>query len=166
MRHLQWRAEVGLQRMDWMLTPKNNLMLIAGVVWCLAGAMVIAVGLPLLVQDGPGQPILFALAVVIFLVFYVFIFSRLVTKHSGRIRRESRQRLPFWSFFDKSSYLIMVIMMGGGMALRLGHLMPEWMIAFFYSGLGIALFACGVRFLGVFWRKDVLLATVESPAAQ
>ena len=166
MRHLQWRAEAGPQRMDWMLTPKNNQMLIAGVVWCLAGAMVIAVGLPLLVQDGPGQPILFALAVVIFLVFYVFIFSRLVTKHSGRIRRESRQRLPFWSFFDKSSYLIMVIMMGGGMALRLSHMVPEWMIAFFYSGLGIALFACGVRFLRVFGRKDVLLATVESPAAQ
>ncbi len=152
--------------MHWMHIPKNNLMLIAGVVWCLAGAMVISVGLPLLVQDGPGQPILYALAVVIFLVFYVFIFSRLVTKHSGRIRRESRQRLPFWSFFDRSSYIIMAIMMGGGMALRLCHLMPEWMIAFFYSGLGIALFACGLRFLGVFWRKDVLIATVESPAAQ
>ena len=102
-------------------------------------------------------------AVVIFLVFYIFIFSRLVTKHSGRIRSENRDRLPFWSFFDRSSYIIMAIMMGGGMALRLSHMVPEWMIAFFYSGLGIALFACGVRFLGVFWRKDVLLATSESP---
>jgi len=34
--------------------------------------------------------------------------------------------------------------------------MPDWMIAFFYSGLGVALFLCGVRFLGVFARKDVL----------
>lgn len=152
--------------MEWLHIPKNNLMLIAGAVWCLAGAMVIAVGLPLLVQDGPGQPLLYPLAVVIFLVFYLFIFSRLVSKHSGRIRRESRQRLPIWSFFDRSSYIIMAIMMGGGMALRLSHLMPEWVIAFFYSGLGIALFACGVRFLGVFWRKEVLLATVESPGAQ
>jgi hypothetical protein len=30
------------------------------------------------------------------------------------------------------------------------------MIAFFYSGLGVALFVCGVRFLGAFARKDVL----------
>jgi hypothetical protein len=33
------------------------------------------------------------------------------------------------------------------------------MIAFFYSGLGLALFLCGVRFLGIFARKDVLTLT-------
>jgi hypothetical protein len=39
--------------------------------------------------------------------------------------------------------------------------MPDWMIAFFYSGLGVALFLCGVRFLGVFARKDVLAGVPE-----
>lgn len=34
------------------------------------------------------------------------------------------------------------------------------------TGIGIALFACGVRFLGVFWRKDALLATAETPSIQ
>jgi len=29
-------------------------------------------------------------------------------------------------------------------------------IAFLYSGLGVALFLCGLRFLGVFARRDVL----------
>jgi hypothetical protein len=52
-------------------------------------------------------------------------------------------------------------MMGGGMALRLSHLMPDWMIAFFYSGLGVALFLCGVRFLGIFARKDMLTLALE-----
>jgi hypothetical protein len=50
----------------------------------------------------------------------------------------------------------MAVMMIGGMALRLSQLMPDWMIAFFYSGLGVALLLCGVGFLGVFARKDVL----------
>ena len=50
----------------------------------------------------------------------------------------------------------MVLMMGGGMALRLAHVMPDWAIAFFYSGLGVALFLCGLRFLRVFTRKEVL----------
>jgi len=49
----------------------------------------------------------------------------------------------------------------GGMTLRFSHLMPDWMIAFFYTGLGIALFLCGVRFLGVFARKDVLAPEPE-----
>jgi len=39
--------------------------------------------------------------------------------------------------------------------------MPDWMIAFFYSGLGVALFLCGVRFLGVFARKEVLAPASE-----
>jgi hypothetical protein len=55
----------------------------------------------------------------------------------------------------------MAVMMGGGMALRLSHLMPDWMIAFFYSGLGVALFLCGVRFLGVFKSKEVLALSLE-----
>jgi hypothetical protein len=98
---------------------------------------------------------------VIFLAFYLFVFSRLVRKHTGRIRAREEDRLPFWNFFNASSWAVMAVMMGGGMALRFSHLMPDWMIAFFYSGLGIALFLCGVRFLGAFARKDVLAVEPE-----
>ena len=141
--------------------PKNQLMLIAGLVWCAAGAMVCMIGLPLEVRLAPSQLILVPLAVVIFLAFYVFVFSRLVRKHTGRIRARTEDRLPFWHFFNASSWAVMAVMMGGGMALRLSHLVPDWMIAFFYSGLGVALFLCGVRFLGVFARKDVLAPAPE-----
>jgi small-conductance mechanosensitive channel len=136
--------------------PKNQLMLIAGLVWCVAGAMVCVVGLPLEFTLAPSHLILLPLAGVIFLAFYFFVFSRLVQKHTGRIRARAEDRLPFWHFFNASSWLVMAVMMGGGMALRFSHLMPDWMIAFFYSGLGVALFLCGVRVLGVFARKDVL----------
>jgi hypothetical protein len=141
--------------------PKNYLVLIAGVVWCLAGAMVSMVGLPLELGLAPSHLVLFPLAVVIFLAFYFLVFSRLVQKHTGRIRARTEDRLPFWHFFNASSWAVMAVMMGGGMALRLSHLMPDWMIAFFYSGLGVALFLCGVRFLGVFARKDVLALAPE-----
>ena len=141
--------------------PKNHLMLIAGLVWCAAGAMVCVIGLPLEVGLAPSHLILLPLALVIFLVFYRFIFSPLVRKHTGRIRARAEDRLPFWHFFNASSWAVMAVMMGGGMALRLSHVMPDWMIAFFYSGLGVALFLCGVRFLGVFARKDVLALAPE-----
>ena len=45
-------------------------------------------------------------------------------------------------FFDVRGYLIMAVMMGGGIALRSFHLVPGWFIAFFYTGLGIALALC------------------------
>ena len=146
---------------DLVTLPKNHLMLIAGLVWCAAGAMVCVIGLPLELGLAPSQVILIPLAVAIFLLFYVFVFSPLVRKHTGRIRARTEDRLPFWNFFNASSWVVMAVMMGGGMALRLSHLMPDWAIAFFYSGLGVALFLCGVRFLGVFARKDVLAPATE-----
>jgi small-conductance mechanosensitive channel len=136
--------------------PKNRLMLIAGLVWCAAGAMVCMIGLPLEFRLAPSHLILLPLAVVIFLAFYFLVFSRLVRKHTGRVRAETEDRLPFWHFFNASSWAVMAVMMGGGMALRYSHLVPDWVIAFFYSGLGVALFLCGLRFLRVFARKDVL----------
>jgi len=141
--------------------PKNYLVLIAGLVWCAAGAVVCMVGLPLEFRLAPSHLILLPLAVGIFVAFYFFVFSRLVRKHTGRVRARAEDRLPFWHFFNASSWAMMAVMMGGGMALRLSHLMPDWMIAFFYSGLGVALFLCGVRFLGVFARKDVLALAPE-----
>ena len=136
--------------------PKNYLILIAGLVWCGAGAIVCVIGLPLEFGLAPSHLVLFPLAAAIFIAFYFLVFSRLVRKHTGRIRARPEDRLPFWLFFNASSWAVMVVMMGGGLTLRLSHLMPDWMIAFFYSGLGVALFLCGVSFLGVFARKDVL----------
>ena len=147
--------------MHGLTVPKNHLMLIAGLVWCAAGAMVCLVGLPLEFGLAPSHLILFPLAVLIFLAFYFLIFSRLVRKHTGRIRARPEARLPFWSFFDAPSWVVMAVMMGGGMALRFSHLTPDWMIAFLYSGIGVALFLCGVRFLGIFARKDVLALAPE-----
>ena len=146
---------------DLVAIPKNMLILIAGMVWCVAGAMVSGIGLPLLLNLGFTRLILYPLAGVVFLIFYFLIFSRLVVKHTERIRERPEQRLPFWNFFDTSSYVVMVIMMAGGMWLRLAHILPNWVIAFFYSGLGIALFSCGVRFLGIFSQKEVLLVKGE-----
>ena len=141
--------------------PKNHLILIAGLVWCAAGAMVCVVGLPLEMSLAPSHLVLLPLSGLIFLAFYFLVFSRLVRKHTGRIRARPEERLPFWHFFNASSWLIMAVMMGGGMALRLSHLMPDWVIAFFYSGLGVALFLSGVRFMSVFARKDAVALTPE-----
>jgi hypothetical protein len=149
-----------------LMVPKNNLMLIAGLVWCAAGAMVSMIGLPLEIALAPDHLYMLPLTVAIFLAFYVLVFSRLVLKHTNRIRARPEDRLPFWQFFDTPSWVVMAVMMVGGMALRLSRLVPDWMIAFFYSGLGVALFLCGVRFLIGFARKDVLAPVPERAPAE
>jgi hypothetical protein len=142
--------------------PKNQLVLLAGLVWCVAGTMVCMVGLPLQLTLAQQHLVLVPLAASVFLVFYRFVFSRLVVIHTRRIRARTEDRLPWWQFFNRSSWVVMGVMMGGGLVLRHSHLMPDWMIAFFYTGLGLALLVCGIRFLGVFMRKDVLAAGHEA----
>lgn len=138
------------------LVPKNYLMLIAGLVWTAAGILVAGTGLPLLLATGDQIWWLCPLSVAVFLTFYLLIFSRLVKRHTARVRDFPEARRPVWQFFDARSYVIMAIMMGGGMALRLSHALPDWAIGFFYTGLGVALGACGIRFLSVFAHKRVL----------
>lgn len=136
--------------------PKNYLMLIAGLAWTVAGLFVAGIGLPLLMAEGLQMWWLYPLSVVVFLVFYLLIFSRLVKRHTARVRDYPEAQRPFWQFFDTRSYLVMAIMMGGGMALRFWQVLPDWGTGFFYTGLGLALFSCGIRFLSVFAHKRVL----------
>ena len=53
---------------------------------------------------------------------------------------------PFWHFFDFKAYVIMTCMMSGGIGFRAAGIFPEKFIAFFYSGLGLALALAGVMF--------------------
>ena len=125
---------------------KKYLLLIAGLFWCFAGFMVIKIGFPL-VPKSDFMLLTILGAIIIMLIFYLLIFSSLVYKHEKRVRNYPQEKLPFWYFFDLKSYILIAIMMGGGIALRKFELIPHWFIAFFYSGLGVALFSCGVRFL-------------------
>lgn len=139
--------------MSLLMLKKKYLLLIAGLVWSVAGIMVMKTGFPFVLQSEHVAWDLLG-GIMVFLVFYLRVFSKLVYKHEHRIRRYESERVPFWLFFDLKSYLFVAVMMGGGILLRKLELIPHWFIAFFYSGLGIALFACGVRFIVRFCRYE------------
>lgn len=137
--------------------PKNYLILIAGIVWMFAGFMVMKIGVPIFMNIVTENIIILILSCIVFLIFYLFIFSKLVVKHTNRIKDNPSKSMPFWQFFDLPSYIIMAVMMSGGIWLRSANVLPIWFIGFFYSGLGLALFSCGTRFVSVFFRKKVLV---------
>lgn len=75
----------------------------------------------------------FLLSILVFSVFQIFIFGRLVKKHSARIGAYLEERHFFWKFFDGKSFAIMAVMMTGGIGLRSSGLAPERFIAVFYT---------------------------------
>lgn len=128
-----------------MRIAKYKLLLIAGAVWAAAGVSVVSIGAQALARAAAWIDLPIGAAV--FAAFYFLVFSRLVRKHDRRIEGYAEERLPFYRFFDLPSYLIIAFMMTGGILLRTTGAVGDGFVGPFYTGLGLALFLCGVRFL-------------------
>lgn len=81
---------------------------------------------------------------------FAVMFFKMSIKHTKRIQGYKESYRPFWHFFDLKSYIIMGIMMGGGIGLRNSGLLPDSFIAVFYTGLGSALVCAGILFWVLF----------------
>ena len=124
---------------------KQTLILIAGIVWAIAGFNIVRIGL--VAYQGNFTWWRALLSVAVYAVFQIFIFGKMVGKHTNRILQYEEERHNFFRFFDTKSYLIMVFMMTLGIGLRVSGVVPNGFIAYFYTGLGASLLTAGVLFI-------------------
>lgn len=122
---------------------KRTLLLIAGIVWLMAGFNVARLGV-LSYAVIEKRWYLYVLSAVVFVIFGRMFF-KMSKKHTKRIIGYEEYR-PFWHFFDVKAYLMMACMMSGGIGFRAAGIFPDIFVAFFYSGLGCALALAGVLF--------------------
>ena len=110
-----------------MKVRRNTLLLIAALVWSAAGFNILRIGL---LACPPYRTIVnYLLSAVVFTVFQIFIFGRLVNKHTARISAYEEELHFFLKFFDVKSFIIMAVMMTGGIWLRTGSSRfstPDW----------------------------------------
>lgn len=136
-----------------MKIKRNGLLLLACLVWSAAGSNILRIGL--LAYPAYFSILNIVLSILVFAVFQKFIFGRLVKKHTARINAYTEEKLFFLKFFDKKSFVIMAVMMTGGIGLRATGIAPDEFIAVFYSGLGASLLLAGVLF-GCNYDKTIL----------
>lgn len=127
-----------------MKVKRDTLLLIACLVWSAAGFNILRIGI--LAYPDYLSLLNYLLSLVVFAVFQVFIFGKLVKKHSARIGAYEEERHFFLKFFDVKSFAIMAFMMTGGIALRSSGIAPDRFIAVFYTGLGASLLLAGLLF--------------------
>ena len=127
-----------------MKVKKQNLLLLAGIVWMIAGFNVLRIGLETYVEY--RMIINYAITLMVFLVFWFMVFHKLTIKHTKRIHEFEEELQLFYKFFDLKSFLIMAFMISFGIIIRKFRLLPYRFIAVFYTGLGAALFMAGVLF--------------------
>ena len=127
-----------------MKVKRNTLLLLACLIWSAAGFNILRIAL--MAYPAYRAGINYLLSTLVFVVFQVFIFGKLVKKHTARIGAYEEKFHFFLKFFDKKSFAIVAVMMTGEIWLRSSGLAPERFIAFFYTGLGASLLLAGLLF--------------------
>ena len=135
-----------------MNVKRNTLLLLACFVWIAAGFNIFRIGF---IEYKPYHNIInYLLSVLVFVVFQIFIFAKLVKKHTERIGKYNEEKHLFIKFFDGKSFVIMACMMILCIVLRYGGLAPKRFIAVFYAGLGASLLLAGLKFGYNFIRAE------------
>lgn len=125
---------------------RHTLLFIAGSIWILAGANILRIGILSWLSDTNDWVCKTGVATLIFLLFFLVIFRKLLRKHTQRILQKKEKSCPF-SFFDLRGWMVMIGMITFGVVIRTLGLMPAVFISVFYTGLSTALILTGFLFL-------------------
>ncbi|MDD3321138.1 MAG: hypothetical protein PHS59_06820 [Paludibacter sp.] len=125
---------------------KKCLLFVAAIMWTFAGGMLMFRGVHYLIQQHENFRIQLIVSLFAGLIFYLIVFSKVSLKHSLRIIHLPIERPCFFSFFSWSSYALMFIMIGSGIAIRLSGIVPVNYLSEFYITMGLPLFLSAIRF--------------------
>jgi len=123
---------------------KKALLVIAGVMWCCVGVILTGMAANWL-YFYKGSPRLFAVTgLFIALIVHHFGFLKVVDKNLGRISQLPQKPCAF-SFISFKSYILIIVMISMGIALRHSSL-PKQYLSIVYIGIGVALFLSSIRY--------------------
>jgi hypothetical protein len=132
---------------------RRTLLLIAGCAWSIAGGILIARSLIHLIGVNHYLASEIGIGIVFGILFYLLLFARISKKHITRITLIKIDNPCFFSFFNLRSYLLMTLMITGGISLRLSGLISQDIIYTFFLTMGIPLLISAYRFFYSFIKN-------------
>ena len=132
---------------------RRTLLLIAGCAWTTAGGILITRALVQLIIMRHYLWIEIVIGLVCGMAFYLLLFARISKKHISRITLIKTDNPCFFSFFNFRSYLMMIIMITGGITLRKMDVLNRDVLWTFYLTMGIPLLVSAYRFF-YSWAKN------------
>lgn len=129
---------------------KKILVLLAGLMWCGVGTMLVALAISWLNKyEGPGVVIFFVTGFIAAILIHFFGFLKIADKNLNRLLPLKEKKCIF-SFMTWRSYFIVLIMVSMGIALR-HSTVPKQYLSVLYNGIGLALFLSGTRYFRFFF---------------
>lgn len=150
-----------------MKIKKEKLLIVAGVIWAIAGANILRIGIGSFAPSLEGKNPLALLWMIpvslMILLGFMMMFRKVVKRNTKRILSYSEKKSVF-AFFDLKGYLLMFFMMGLGITLRSVNLLPAAFFAVFYTGLGTALLLAGIFFVKNYFSARSMKGNPNEPA--
>jgi hypothetical protein len=130
---------------------KKILVLLAGVMWCGIGIMLICFAITWLDRyNGNGKLLLYTAGFLGAMPIHHFGFLKIADKNLKRLLPLTEKKCVF-AFMTWKSYFIVLIMVSMGIGLRHSPI-PKQYLSILYSGIGLALFLSGIRYFRFFFR--------------
>ena len=130
---------------------KRVLVLLAGLMWCGVGIMLIRFAVtwlsPLSIKTAG---LYYAAGFLAAMPIHHFGFLKIADKNLRRLLPLTERRCVF-SFMTWRSYMIVLIMVSMGIALRHSSI-PKRYLSVLYNGIGLALFLSGIRYFRFFFK--------------
>jgi hypothetical protein len=133
---------------------KRHLLFVAAIVWLVASGMLFWRG-SVYFEPRSGWRLEIAGAFIGGIFFFRLLFVGISSKHISRIVSLSKNKPYVFSFFSKRSYLLMILMISGGLLLRYSHVAPTYDLSYFYLFMGIPLFLSAIRFFNAWVRYPI-----------
>lgn len=130
---------------------RKHLYLVAGLIWGIPGIIISLKGINAY-RIQPSDDIWWLLLITAaVLTAFFLMFRKIVDRYCGRIASLS-EKVKIWQTFPARGWVLLIFMMGLGIALKHIPGIPPAFTASFYSGLGPMLILSSVRFMS--YRKN------------
>ena len=125
---------------------KKHLYFVAGLIWGVPGIIISIKGISAYRMQ-PSENIWWLLLITICVLSGFFLmFRKIVNRYCRRIA-SLPEKVKIWQTFPTRGWVLLIFMMGLGIALRHIPAIPSAFIASFYSGLGPMLVFSSLRFM-------------------
>ena len=132
---------------------KRHLYIIAGVIWGIPGAIISIKGFSTYRIQPPDTLWWLLLITVSVLTAFFLMFRRIVDRYCARIA-SLPDEVKIWHTFPTRGWILLVFMMGLGIALKHIPQIPSAFTASFYSGLGPMLLISAFRFVSNVYQNN------------
>ena len=126
--------------------PRRLLLAIAGFFWSFAGGMLMWRGITGLFSEGKYLIPDILISLLCGIAFYFLLFSKISRKHIRRILGLKPERPCLFSFFNVKSYILMFIMISGGILLRKSEVLNHQLLYSIYLCMSVPLLLSSIKF--------------------